>query len=101
MLQAQRTRVIKREDWGTDLDIVRGEGTCTPIIWPGMGATERSFHLLVLGPDSRTIRLRHPSEAAYYVVEGEARVVDRDAGSSWPLRIGSMFHVEPAEPTGR
>lgn len=87
--------MIRREDWGPDLDIVRGEGTCTPVIWPGMGAAERSIHLLLLGPGSRTIWMRHPSEAAYYVMEGQARVEDPGAGSSWPLEAGSMFHVEP------
>lgn len=95
MLQARTTRVIRRDDWGADLDIIRGQGSCTPIIWPGMGATERSIHLFVLGPGSRTIRMRHPSEAAYYVVEGEAQVVDHDTGSSSLLKAGSMFHVEP------
>lgn len=91
--------MIRTEDWGGDLDIIRGDGTCTPVIWPGMGATERSIHLLLLGPRSRTIRMRHPSEAAYYVVDGEALIVDHDAGLSWPLVAGSlvagsMFHVE-------
>ena len=85
--------MIRREDWGPDLDIIRGAGTCTPVIWPGMGAAERSIHLLLLGPDSRTIWMRHPSEAAYYVAEGEARIVDPDGGSSWPLGPGSMFHI--------
>jgi hypothetical protein len=82
------------------VDIVRGDGTCTPIVWPGMGATERSIHLLQLGPHSRTIRMRHPSEAAYYVADGEARIVDYDAGSSSPLVAGSMFHVEPGTTYG-
>jgi hypothetical protein len=86
--------VIRRQDWGQDLGIVRGQGSCTPVIWPGMGAAERSLHLLELGPGSRTIRMRHPSEAAYYVVDGEARVVDHDTGSSWPLVAGSMFHID-------
>ena len=92
--------MIRREDRGTELDVVRGEGSCTPVVWPGMGATERSLHLLRLGPHSRTIRMRHPSEAAYYVVAGEARIVDYDAGSSLPLMPGSMFHVEPGTTYG-
>jgi quercetin dioxygenase-like cupin family protein len=95
VLQAQGTRLIRREDWGPDLDIIRGDGTCTPVIWPGMGAAERTLHLLQLGPGSRTIRLRHPSEAAYYVIEGAAQIEDPDARSSWSLVAGSMFHVEP------
>ncbi len=92
--------MIRREDRGAELDIVRGEGSCAPVVWPGMGATERSLHLLRLGPHSRTIRMRHPSEAAYYVVAGEARIVDYDAGSSSPLTPGSMFHVEPGTTYG-
>jgi len=100
VLQARGTKVIRREDRGTELDVVRGEGSCTPVVWPGMGATERSLHLLRLGPHSRTIRMRHPSEAAYYVVAGEARIVDYDAGSSLPLMPGSMFHVEPGTTYG-
>lgn len=95
MFQAQRTRVIRREEWGPDMPLVRGEGNCTPIIWPGMGATARSLHLLVLGPASRTIRMRHPSEAVYYVAEGEAQITDHDTGSSRQLVAGSMAHVEP------
>jgi mannose-6-phosphate isomerase-like protein (cupin superfamily) len=93
--QGLGTRVIRREHWGANLDIIRGEGSCTPILWPAMGATKRSVHLFVLGRRSRTLRLRHQSEAVYYLMEGEARVVDYDEGSSWPLVVGSMFHVEP------
>lgn len=92
--------MIRREDHGAGLDLVRGEGTCTPVIWPGMGAAERSLHLLRLGRHARTLRMRHPSEAAYYVAGGEARVVDHDAGSSWPLAAGSMFHVAPGTAYG-
>jgi quercetin dioxygenase-like cupin family protein len=44
--------------------------------------------------------MRHPSEAAYYIIEGEARIEDPDAGSSWSLRAGSMFHVEPGTTYG-
>ena len=87
--------MIRREDWGANIDIIRGEGTCAPIIWPGMGAAERSLHLFVLGRQSRTLRLRHRSEAAYYLIDGEARVVDYDQGASWPIVAGSMFHVQP------
>jgi quercetin dioxygenase-like cupin family protein len=87
------TRVITRQDWGPDLDIVRGAGSCTPVIWPGVSARHRSMHRLVLGPASSTIALRHPSEAAYYVVEGQARVEDHDEGTAQPLVAGSMFHV--------
>jgi hypothetical protein len=83
-VQALGTRVITSQDWGPDLGIVRGEGSCTPVIWPGVGARHRSLHLLVLGPASSTIELRHQSEA---------RVVDHDAGTAQPLVAGSMFHV--------
>jgi mannose-6-phosphate isomerase-like protein (cupin superfamily) len=96
--QALGTRVITSQDWGPDLGIVRGAGRCTPVIWPGVGAQHRSMHLLVLGPASSTVELRHPSEAAYYVVEGEALVEDHDEGTSQPLVTGSMFHVGAGTP---
>jgi quercetin dioxygenase-like cupin family protein len=60
-----------------------------------MGATERSIHLFVLRRGTRTLRMRHPSEAAYYVVDGSARVEDYDSGESWTLGPGAMFHVDP------
>ena len=50
MQQAAGTRVITSQDWGRDLGIVLGTGSCTPLIWPGVGARHRSMHLLVLGP---------------------------------------------------
>jgi len=91
--QAAGTRVITSQDWGRDLGIVRGTGSCTPLIWPGVGARHRSMHLLRLGPASSTIRMRHPSEAAYYVIDGRAQVEDHDEGTAQPLVTGSMFHV--------
>jgi len=91
--QAAGTRVITSQDWGRDLGIVRGTGSCTPLIWPGVGARHRSMHLLRLGPASSTIRMRHPSEAAYYVIDGRAQVEDHDEGTAQPLVTGSMFHI--------
>jgi mannose-6-phosphate isomerase-like protein (cupin superfamily) len=92
-VQQAGTRVITSQDWGRDLGIVRGAGSCTPLIWPGVGARHRSMHLLVLGPASSTIPMRHPSEAAYYVIEGQAQVEDHDDGTTQALLTGSMFHV--------
>jgi mannose-6-phosphate isomerase-like protein (cupin superfamily) len=92
--QAAGTRVITSQDWGCDLGIVLGTGSCTPLIWPDVGARHRSMHLLVLGPASSTIRLRHPSEAAYYVMDGRAQVEDHDEGTAQALETGSMFHIE-------
>jgi mannose-6-phosphate isomerase-like protein (cupin superfamily) len=83
--QAAGTRVITSKDWGRDLGIVLGTGSCTPLIWPGVG---------VLGPASSTIRLRHPSEAAYYVMNGPAQVEDHNEGTAQALETGSMFHIE-------
>src|SRR6187200_1010271 len=53
---------------GPELDIVDGEGEARAIVWPGMGAETRSLQRIWLKAASRTVELRHPGEAAYYVV---------------------------------
>jgi hypothetical protein len=79
---------------GPELGIVDGEGSARAVIWPGMGARLRSMHRISLGPGSRTVELRHPTDAVYYVIDGDGEVGDRDAGSAEPLVTGSMVHVD-------
>lgn len=82
-------------DGNPRLSIVEeGEGTAWAVIWPGMGATERSMHRISLASEGRTIPLRHPSEAVYYVISGAARVLDLADGSVQEIGPGSMVHVE-------
>src|SRR3712207_3899634 len=79
---------------GPELDIVDGDGTARAVIWPGMGARLRSMHRISLGPGSRTHELRHPTDAVYYVIDGDGQARDGDAGTTEPLVTGSMVHVD-------
>jgi quercetin dioxygenase-like cupin family protein len=80
---------------GPALAIIEGEGRAHAVIWPGMGARLRSIHRIELGGGARTIGLRHPSEAVYYVMDGTGEAVDLDAVERQALRPGSMVHIEP------
>ena len=79
---------------GPELDIVDGAGEARAIVWPGMGAQTRSLQRIWLKAAARTVELRHPGEAAYYVVAGSGWVSDRSSGARLALREGSMFHVD-------
>jgi quercetin dioxygenase-like cupin family protein len=82
-------------DQGPVLPIVDGAGSAHAVIWPGMGAELRSIHRIELAHGARTITLRHPAEAVYYVIEGSGHAFDLDAGQQQALRPGSMVHIEP------
>jgi quercetin dioxygenase-like cupin family protein len=79
---------------GPVLPIVEGDGEARAIIWPGLGARSRSLHRLSLGSGASTVRLKHPSDAVYYVIAGVGSVRDSEGGDSEQLRPGSMFHVD-------
>jgi quercetin dioxygenase-like cupin family protein len=86
--------VLEGEGEGPELDIVEGAGSARAVVWPGMGAVDRSVHRIHLRDDARTITLSHPSEAVYYVVAGQGRVLD-GAGAEQALDEGSFVHVAP------
>jgi quercetin dioxygenase-like cupin family protein len=79
---------------GPPLDIVAGEGHAHAVIWPGMGAQLRSVHRIELSPGARTIALRHPAEAVYYIMGGGGEALDVGDGQAQPLQPGSMAHVD-------
>jgi quercetin dioxygenase-like cupin family protein len=83
---------------GPELAIVKGGGMACAIVWPGTGAHARSLHHLWLEVGGRTVQMSHPSEAVYYVIDGEGRVVDLAGGGAQTLRPGSVVHVEPGTP---
>jgi len=93
MAQAE-VRVVSPDQWGPPLDLVTG-GRCLPVIWPGMGARERSLHHFTLPKGAGIHPLQHPSESVYYVITGEVAVSDLSEGSD-PVLVptGGMFHVE-------
>jgi mannose-6-phosphate isomerase-like protein (cupin superfamily) len=83
---------VRIHDPGPPLDIVESSGSAVAVIWPGMGARLRSMHRISLGAAGRTVELRHPSEAVYYMIAGDGTVRDHD--ETHALKPGSMFLVE-------
>jgi quercetin dioxygenase-like cupin family protein len=77
--------------------IVEGEGEARAVVWPGMGARHRSMHRVRLGAGARTIALRHPGEAVWYVIQGHGSVTDEDSGEAQDIVAGSMVHVGPGD----
>ena len=93
MNQADEIRILALNE-GPPLAIVESGGTAHAVVWPGMGAELRSIHRIDLGPGGRTVALRHPAEAVYYVMDGEGEAIDLGAGEDQALRPGAMIHVE-------
>lgn len=93
MSATQEIQVVDLEQ-GPALAIVEGEGRANAVIWPGMGAELRTIHQIELAAGARTIPLRHPSEAVYYVIEGEGDAVDVSQGTAHAVRSGSMAHLD-------
>lgn len=78
-----------------EIPIVDGVGNAKVVIWPGMGARYRSFQVINLGENSRTVQLCHPeSDAAYYVLKGQGSIFDIATGESHELGEGGMVHID-------
>ncbi len=88
-------RVVQPTEWAESIALTGEGGACLPIIWPGMGAVERSLHQFRLPSGVSTLVFEHPSEAVYYVISGEIDVMETAVGSSTRIDTGAMFHVEP------
>ena len=80
---------------GPELAIVEGEGRAHAVVWPGVGAQQRSLHVISLAPGARTVELSHRSEAVYHVGGGSGEAVEARSGERYALRPGSMVHVDP------
>jgi mannose-6-phosphate isomerase-like protein (cupin superfamily) len=68
-------------------------GEAQAIVWPGMGAHDRSTHRIRLQPGARTVVQQHPSESVYYVPEGNGFVSAPGGEDGQPLEPGSMVHI--------
>jgi quercetin dioxygenase-like cupin family protein len=90
--------VLTRSSPRRPLTIVEQGGSAEAIVWPGMGSRWRSLHRIELEAGGRTVVLRHPSEAAYFVKEGDCDIVDEATGDRIPLPQGSMVHVGAGRP---
>jgi quercetin dioxygenase-like cupin family protein len=88
-------QVLPLHGAGPSLPVLEGAGTARAVIWPGTGATERSLHLIQLGPLSGTVRLEHRAESVYYVLDGSGTVAGDGPAAATSLVPGSMVHVGP------
>jgi len=87
--------VLRESDPRPELAIVKGDGVARVLVWPGVGAELRSMQSIILRPRSRTLALKHPMEAVYYVVAGSGTAADPDGIDRFDLIEGSMIHIEP------
>jgi quercetin dioxygenase-like cupin family protein len=85
-------------DEGPELAIVEGGGTARAIVWPGTGAAARAMHRIRLDPGAGTVRLEHPGEAVYAVLEGAGAITDAGAGVDHAIERGSMVHLDGGTP---
>jgi quercetin dioxygenase-like cupin family protein len=95
MSSSREVRVLDAGEACPALPLVDGEGVARAVVWPGVGARLRSMHRIRLAPGARTIPLRHPMEAVYYVMSGAGTVQDSDEPTARQLAEGAMVHVEP------
>lgn len=98
MTEAPSEVAVIEADDGPELSIIRGAGRAYAVVWPGMGANLRSMHRISLAPGSRTVVMKHLSEAVYYVISGAGGAADGHVGATRPLIEGSMIHVDAGTP---
>ena len=94
----RQVRVLDSGSSCPTLPMVDGVGTARAVVWPGVGAELRSMIRISLDPSARTVELRHPVEAVYYVMAGTGSAVDPGTSARQPLLEGSMVHIEPGTP---
>jgi mannose-6-phosphate isomerase-like protein (cupin superfamily) len=92
-----RVRVIDSAVGCPEIPIVEGEGNAKVVLSPHNGATFRSFQLVSLKQNARTIGLKHASNCVYYVIEGAGAIVDTVAGSRLDLAEGGMVHIDAGD----
>ena len=90
--------VFRRGAGHRPLAIVETGGTAVAIVWPGSGAEWRSLHRIELESGGRTVVLRHPAEAVYYLKSGTVEITDAGGGEGLALATGSMVHIGPEQP---
>jgi quercetin dioxygenase-like cupin family protein len=88
-------RVVAESGKLASMPIIDSDGTAQALVWPGMGAHLRSMHRVSLSHGGRTVALRHPMEAVYYVIDGEVAVDDIEAGTGQRVGPGGMFLIDP------
>jgi mannose-6-phosphate isomerase-like protein (cupin superfamily) len=92
-----RVRVIDSAVGCPEIPIVEGEGNAKVVLSPHNGSTFRSFQLVSLKQNARTIGLKHASNCVYYVIEGAGAIVDTVAGARLDLAEGGMVHIDAGD----
>lgn len=95
--QSNCIRVIDSATGCPEIPIVDGKGRAQVILSPHNGAKFRSFQLVSLERNARTVDLTHSSDCAYYVIEGAGCIVDAAAGSRFEVAEGHMIHVDAGD----
>ena len=90
-----RITVVRLDRDALDLPLAAAGGRVRALLWPGMGARERSLCHFDLPQGFASAEFRHPYEAVYYVVRGEGQVVDVDSGTAHQVRAGQMIYLTP------
>jgi mannose-6-phosphate isomerase-like protein (cupin superfamily) len=94
---SSRVRVIDSAIGCPEIPIVEGEGNARVVLSPHNGSTFRSFQLVSLKRNARTIGLKHASNCVYYVIEGAGAIVDAIAGARLDLAEGGMVHIDAGD----
>jgi mannose-6-phosphate isomerase-like protein (cupin superfamily) len=92
-----QVRVIDSAAGCPEIPIVEGEGNAKVVLSPHNGATFRSFQLVSLQQNARTIDLSHASDCVYYVIAGEGAIVDAAGGLRYEVGEGHMVHIDAGD----
>lgn len=98
MASEESVQVVDVDDSCPLLPLVEGRGSARAVIWPGVGAKQRSMHLFSLAEEASTVQMTHASEATYYVIDGAALATDASDGSVQEAETGAMIFIEPYTP---
>jgi mannose-6-phosphate isomerase-like protein (cupin superfamily) len=95
-LSVSRVRVIDSAVGCPEIAIVEGEGNAKVVLSQHNGAAFRSFQLLSLQQNARTISLCHASDCVYYVIEGAGTIVAA-GGQGFDVGEGHMVHIDAGD----
>jgi mannose-6-phosphate isomerase-like protein (cupin superfamily) len=90
-------RVIDSAAGCPEIPIVEGEGNAKVVLSPHNGGLFRSFQLISLLGNARTVRLSHVSNCVYYIIEGTGRIVDEADGRHIEVAEGHMLHIDAGD----
>lgn len=91
---SETVRVIDSSVGCPEIPIVEGEGNAKVVVWPGSGSQYRTFQIITLGAEAKTIPLSHSTDAAYYVVQGSGSILDLVSGEGQDMAEGAMVHID-------